>query len=98
MPKSPEPFKRRDRGTSRTWNSTSFNYHSPAWRRLRQVVLDKDPLCVECKKKGTLTPSSVADHIRPISEGGDPWDLENLQGLCEICHNKKSAIEGNKRR
>ena len=35
------------------------------------------------------------DHIVPLSKGGAPFDLGNLQPLCRECHNNKiNAEEG----
>lgn len=72
--------------------TTDF-YHTTQWRRLRAWYLKEYPLCVECQKKGKLTPAKVCDHITPISKGGHKTDPENLQGLCSKCHNIKSAKE-----
>jgi 5-methylcytosine-specific restriction endonuclease McrA len=36
------------------------------------------------------------DHITPLSEGGDPYRLEGLQGICSPCHWAKTAREGGK--
>jgi len=35
----------------------------------------------------------VADHIKPIKDGGERFDWVNLQGLCISCHNRKTARE-----
>lgn len=43
--------------------------------------------CVRCGDRGTRV-----DHIRPVSEGGR-WVLENLQLLCESCHQIKTREE-----
>ncbi len=56
-------------------------YNSGRWRRLRATVLDRFPTCNYCFRLAT-----VVDHIKPISQGGDPWDLSNLQPLCAKCH------------
>lgn len=43
---------------------------------------------------GILRAATVVDHIKPHK--GDMevfWDLSNWQGLCEPCHNKKTARE-----
>lgn len=37
------------------------------------------------------------DHKVPIADGGDPWDENNLQILCEDCHKKKTSEENSKR-
>lgn len=37
-----------------------------------------------------------ADHITPIALGGDEWDMNNIQTLCEECHKKKTAKDAAK--
>ena len=64
-------------------------YDSRRWRRLREIVLARDLLCVLCHQQ----PSSDADHIIPVRQGGEPWSLENLEGLCSACHSKKTRRE-----
>jgi 5-methylcytosine-specific restriction protein A len=70
--------------------NTSSNpryYDNARWRRLRLLVLDRDPLCVLCLRSGIETPSTVADHIQPHNGNYDlMWSMDNLQGLCESCH------------
>ena len=62
------------------------------------MVLDKDPLCVgECRDEGRLVPSLVADHIIALRDGGG-WEIENGQGLCVLCHARKTARETAMRR
>ena len=34
-----------------------------------------------------------ADHIKPIALGGDEYDLNNYQTLCDKCHRKKTSSE-----
>jgi len=59
------------------------------WRRLRRLVLARDPLCISCRSAGRIVPATEADHIKPRREGG-PDSLDNLQGLCKSCHTKKT--------
>lgn len=66
-------------------------YQSAAWRRLRAVKIEQQPLCEECLRNGVMTPAQVVDHIVPINKGGSELDLCNLQSLCHACHNRKSA-------
>ncbi|WP_278244315.1 HNH endonuclease [Caldisalinibacter kiritimatiensis] len=57
-------------------------------------MLVKQPLCVECEKNGELTPATVVDHIVP--HHGDEalfWNEDNLQSLCKLCHDRKTAKE-----
>ena len=57
-----------------------------AWRRLREVILFRDPLCV-C---GCGRPSTDVDHIN-----NDPTDnrMEALQPLCHECHSRKTQAD-----
>ena len=95
MPIKPEP--KRNKLTfvkpKKTWNSTDFKYNRAGWIKLRNKMRELEPLCRHCKQNGIITPTQVIDHIQPISKGGEPYDMENLQGLCAKCHNKKTAIE-----
>jgi len=90
MPKKPE---RRKTETNESWGKTDFKYTNSPWIKLRNAHRLREPLCRECRKNGELTPMNVVDHIKPISQGGDPWDEDNLQSLCSSCHNRKSAVE-----
>jgi 5-methylcytosine-specific restriction enzyme A len=63
------------------------------WKRLRTLVLARDPICVICNR----APATDADHIIPHK--GD-WflfcggvNMQNLQGLCATCHSEKTARE-----
>lgn len=69
-------------------------YDSPRWRALRRLVLAADPFCRYCKAENLATESNIADHIIPVSLGGDKWDRNNLQGICTRHHNIKSSYEG----
>lgn len=69
-------------------------YHSSRWVKVRRLVLQRDPICVRCYNAGVTIPSTVADHIIPINQGGPVWEMDNLQGMCNTCHAVKSAREG----
>jgi 5-methylcytosine-specific restriction protein A len=66
-------------------------YREPTWRRLREVVLAEEPLCVLCKVEGRTEPSTCVDHVVPFNGN---WDLfvrrDNLRGLCATCNSKKA--------
>jgi 5-methylcytosine-specific restriction endonuclease McrA len=71
-------------------------YHTRQWRRIRQQHIEANPLCVHCLEKGiykdcTGKGEGVVDHIKPIKKGGGATDTNNLQTLCNRCHNSKSA-------
>ncbi|WP_341669079.1 HNH endonuclease [Alcaligenes sp. SDU_A2] len=63
-----------------------------AWRKLRERVLARDPICQECYRRDHFTEATDVDHIN-----GDPSDnsLKNLQGLCHSCHSRKTRREMN---
>lgn len=73
-------------------------YRSSVWLSLRSKHLRDEPLCRGCKKLDRVTAASMVDHILPIRDGGEQLDENNLQSLCESCHARKRAREGNLRR
>lgn len=54
----------------------------------RRAILLKHPTCNVCRKN----PSTIADHCKPVAEGG-PTTLDNGQGLCSDCHDAKTQTE-----
>lgn len=73
----------------------TLDFSSAAWQRLRKVVLNRDPICVDCYDDyGTVTPSQHVDH-RDNNPSNN--DLDNLQGLCGPCHSRKTARDMGKR-
>jgi 5-methylcytosine-specific restriction protein A len=73
-------------------------YSNSAWIKLRNLKRLLTPLCEHCEKLGILTPFHTIDHIKPISEGGEPLDINNLQTLCKQCHAIKTGKETANRR
>lgn len=51
------------------------------------------PLCQYCLKQEVIKPGRVLDHIHPIERGGAKYDEDNLQWLCDSCHDRKRATE-----
>ena len=74
-------------------NNASF-YQSTAWRKYRRIYLALHPLCRMCEAEGTITQALMVDHIVTMNKGGDPWEDDNLQPLCNKCHAKKSSKDG----
>ncbi|MDD5268407.1 MAG: HNH endonuclease [Methylococcales bacterium] len=62
-------------------------YHRVAWKKVRALQLQIEPLCRECRKVGKLTAATVVDHIIERSKGGGDYDLGNLRSVCVSCHN-----------
>ena len=73
-------------------------YGTERWRSLRELALKRDKgLCVICLKANVIERATIVDHKLEINDGGEPFDIENLQSLCSACHNKKSAEERKRR-
>lgn len=68
-------------------------YRTENWKRVRLRVLNAQPLCVSCLEHGRTTAAREVDHIQPISAGGAPFALGNLQPLCTPCHSRKTRRE-----
>jgi len=61
------------------------------WRRARLDYLERNPLCVECRREGRFVRADVVDHIVP--HRGDRrlfWDSDNWQSLCKHHHDVKT--------
>ena len=82
----PQPWS-----TSRTKSRQERGY-GREHERLRKQVLREEPLCRVCQREGRVTPTTVADHIVPLSRGGRT-ERRNYQGLCDPCHDAKTAEE-----
>lgn len=61
-------------------------------QQLRQELFRRSPLCAECERLGRVSLATQRDHIKPLAEGGADDD-DNVQGLCEPCHEEKSLQE-----
>lgn len=66
------------------------------WQRVRKVIYHRDGgLCMKCNKRVSVDDFHV-DHINPISNGGEEWELSNLELSCPKCNlSKGSKIENN---
>ena len=93
MPKLPEKKKRPWMAKNKRTNDNSNFYNSKQWRSVRNYYIQKNPLCVICKRKNIIKSGEVVDHIKPINMGGHLTDLSNLQTLCHACHNSKRGKE-----
>jgi len=55
---------------------------------VRRAILERDTWCAHCGERQ----STQADHIKPVAEGGGNT-IDNGQGLCDPCHDIKTAAE-----
>ena len=56
------------------------------WRKLRKMVLAREPLCRRCKEAGRTKEANLIHHIdeNPLNNF-----IENLEPLCATCHNRE---------
>ena len=70
-------------------------YSLPIWTdALRPAQLLREPFCRVCAARGVRTRATVVDHIVPHRGNWARFtDRGNLQSLCKICHDRKTARE-----
>ena len=65
-------------------------YASTTWRKARRNKLAEQPLCEECLRQRHITPATIVHHKIELK---DDWEKrlspENLESICQDCHNKK---------
>lgn len=83
------PFERAER---------SDIYTTARWQQLRKLKLQQQPLCEQCQRRGIIKEGRIVDHIISMQDGGNAWDFNNLQTLCNYCHSKKTANEIERRK
>jgi 5-methylcytosine-specific restriction protein A len=72
--------------------SSASRGYGHRWRKLRLMVIRRDPICLDPFSIGCVSASTDADHIIPKQQCGQDI-MENLQGLCESCHSRKTLLE-----
>lgn len=64
-------------------------YRTHRWKELSARYKAHNPICAACGVEATM----YTDHITPLSQGGEPYALSNLQPLCHGCHQAKTQRE-----
>jgi 5-methylcytosine-specific restriction endonuclease McrA len=59
---------------------------TPDYRRVRQLVLLREPLCHWCG----ISPSTECDFVTPLANGGH-MSPENAVGSCKSCNSSRGA-------
>lgn len=78
-------------------------YRSAAWKRTRrQVILKANGLCERCLAAGIYNSGAIVHHKEYITPGNInnakiTLSLDNLEYLCEDCHNKEHKSKHNTR-
>lgn len=72
------------------------------WPRKTTCRFDESPSyrCAECGRTRWDTyhrRTLQVDHIVAITDGGSPWDRNNLRTLCSVCHAKKTGRDSRRR-
>jgi len=91
MPSMPKSKYGGETKNSKNWLANPEDeklYNSRRWRNFRLSYLKKHPVCAKCTQ-----PAKYLDHIKPISQGGEIWDLRNLQSLCPSCNGRKTRLQ-----
>jgi len=71
-------------------------YKSDAWKKARVAVIKRaNGLCERCRAAGQYKPGVIVHHKKYITPGNIhdarvTLDLNNLEYVCEDCHNKCS--------
>tara|TARA_R100000654_G_scaffold21267_5_gene42921 strand:+ start:12043 stop:12384 length:342 start_codon:yes stop_codon:yes gene_type:complete len=66
-------------------------YNTSRWRKMRDNYIMQNPICIICKKNNRIRKADVVDHIIEVADGGNMWELSNLQSLCDPCHRSKTS-------
>ena len=85
--------------TRKAWDHDGRTRHDRGYGRQhvanRKRLLEQEPLCRLCqaKKPPLVTAATIADHIKPLAQGGAVHDINNLQPVCKQCHLEKTAMD-----
>ena len=69
---------------------SDHRYHTGNWQKIRSAKLTVNSICERCKAE----PANTVHHIKPVEDGGDFWDWDNLMSLSRSCH---EIIHGRKK-
>ena len=72
------------------WTGSTRNQRLPGnWRRLRQAILHRDHFICQIQGPKCTGRAAEVDHIVP----GDDHRPDNLQAVCQPCHQDKTVHE-----
>lgn len=63
------------------------------YKRWRAAVMANANGQCQIKGVGCTGQATQADHIVPIAEGGEKYNVSNGQGVCGTCHKRKTLQE-----
>lgn len=100
-----ERHKPKQQHTSKTSMFANEIHSSSRWRKTSILYREAHPICEAClkaskegdqsreKRAGMINLATSVDHIVPLFAGGEPFDWNNLQALCDYHHALKSQRE-----
>lgn len=100
-----DKHKPKDSHVSKTSDYANEIHSSNRWRRTSRLYREAHPICEAClraskegdqsreKRAGMINLATSVDHIMPLFAGGEPYDWDNLQSLCDYHHALKSQAE-----
>jgi 5-methylcytosine-specific restriction protein A len=76
------------------WPTTSRHQrgYGTAHDKMRAHLIATVILCEECTRQGRSTPGTIADHIKPLANGGT-GTRSNYQLLCRPCSDAKTLTD-----
>ena len=66
--------------------SASERGYDANWHKVSEMHLKEFPLCAECEKQGRIVAATLTHHIKRIKDGGDKLAWDNLESVCQACH------------
>ena len=94
-----KPIEERQRKYEHHYNEKGQNvYGTYRWKKLRKAKVTSDPLCEHCMRQDIAKAVEEVDHIVELEDGGEMWDINNLQSLCKRHHIIKTNIEKQNRK
>lgn len=71
-----------------------FDYTSSQWRAVAELAKARDGhrCTVGRFLGGRCSPLLHAHHLTPVSEGGAPYDVDNIASCCSVHHPQVEAI------
>ena len=77
-----------NRQYNRQRGSAASQGYDADWHRARTAYIRSHPLCEICLQGGRVVPAVLVHHLKPLREGGARLNPDNLQALCNDCHEK----------
>lgn len=84
-----------DHGARRSegYEANAKLYNSVAWRKKRDAMRSKHPLCAACLLDGIVRQTEHIDHVIPHRRFPDRFLSNIFQGLCQPHHTIKTNLE-----